>query len=241
MRLEPKAVWVLQALARRAGEIVTRQELYEEVWRGRPVTDEVLSRCISLLRGALGDSPKSPAYIQTIPRVGYRLVATISTGGNSGSAEGAAAPPEQTGVPVPDPAPPAAAPAREPAAAGGLQRLFRLAAVSAAGGFWIVQGASALFAAPIARVWHLRALSALLILGSAAIVTLVWIQTISPRRRRWFQAHLLAGSRLDYALMAVLLMTVAYALQRPFADTEIPAALRVGPPTLPLQSCPSRT
>lgn len=78
VRVEPKAVWVLLTLARRAGEIVTRVELYDEVWQGRPVTDEVLSRCISLLRNTLDDDPRSPTYIQTVPRVGYRLVAPVT-------------------------------------------------------------------------------------------------------------------------------------------------------------------
>ena len=76
--VEPKAIWVLRALADRPGAIVTRRTLLDEVWQGRQVGDEVLSRCISLLRGALGDDPKHPGYIQTVPGVGYRLVAQVS-------------------------------------------------------------------------------------------------------------------------------------------------------------------
>lgn len=77
VHLEPKVMDVLVKLASRPGEVVTRDEFMTEVWRGRVVTDEVLSRCVSLLRLALGDSQKSPEFVQTVPKVGYRLVAPV--------------------------------------------------------------------------------------------------------------------------------------------------------------------
>jgi TolB-like protein/DNA-binding winged helix-turn-helix (wHTH) protein/tetratricopeptide (TPR) repeat protein len=78
LRLEAKAIQVLVTLARRPGEVVSRREILDEVWQERPASDEVLSRCISVLRSSLGDDPKDPQYIQTVPRVGYRLVAVVS-------------------------------------------------------------------------------------------------------------------------------------------------------------------
>lgn len=78
LRLEAKAIQVLVTLARRPGEVVSRREILDEVWQERPVSDEVLSRCISVLRSSLGDDPRDPQYIQTVPRVGYRLVAAVS-------------------------------------------------------------------------------------------------------------------------------------------------------------------
>jgi len=77
LRVEPKVMGVLVALARGAGEVVTRNQLIDEVWQGRLVSDEVLSRCVSLLRSALDDDPRDPQYVQTIPRVGYRLVCPV--------------------------------------------------------------------------------------------------------------------------------------------------------------------
>lgn len=77
LRVEPKVMAVLVALARGAGEVVTRNQLIDEVWQGRLVSDEVLSRCVSLLRSALDDDPREPQYVQTIPRVGYRLVCPV--------------------------------------------------------------------------------------------------------------------------------------------------------------------
>ncbi len=76
-RVEPKVMAVLVHLARHAGEVVTRNEFADEVWRGRVVSDEVLSRDVSILRAQLGDDAKEPDYVLTIPRVGYRLIAKV--------------------------------------------------------------------------------------------------------------------------------------------------------------------
>src|SRR6185312_3337261 len=53
----------------------------EEVWPRRMVSDEVLSRTIAELRTVLGDDPRHPTYIETIPTVGYRLVAEVADAG----------------------------------------------------------------------------------------------------------------------------------------------------------------
>lgn len=75
-RIEPKAMEVLVLLADRAGQVVGREELLSAVWPGTVVGDDALSQAIIKLRKALGDSAKSPQYIETIPKRGYRLVAT---------------------------------------------------------------------------------------------------------------------------------------------------------------------
>jgi TolB-like protein/DNA-binding winged helix-turn-helix (wHTH) protein len=75
--LEPKVMAVLVCLAERAGEVVTRDEFIERVWGGRIVSDEVLSRCISQLRTRLADNPREPHFIHTVPKIGYRLVASV--------------------------------------------------------------------------------------------------------------------------------------------------------------------
>ena len=89
--LEPKVMGVLVCLAERAGEVVTRDEFIECVWDGRIVSDEVLSRCISQLRIRLHDDPRDPRFIQTVPKIGYRLVTTVEPYG-AHSPPGAAAP-----------------------------------------------------------------------------------------------------------------------------------------------------
>ena len=59
-RIEPRAMDVLVTLARHAGETVSRDELIDAVWRHPHVSDEALSRCISMLRQALGDDRSAP-------------------------------------------------------------------------------------------------------------------------------------------------------------------------------------
>ena len=74
IHLEPKIMEVLCVLARAQGDVVSRNDLLEEVWAGTYVTDEVLSRAVSVLRSQLGDDRKNPTYIATIPKSGYRLI-----------------------------------------------------------------------------------------------------------------------------------------------------------------------
>src|SRR5271167_2786038 len=74
VRIEPRVMAVLVCLARHVGEVVTRDELSAEVWGGRVVSDEALSRCISLLRHVLDDNSREPRFIRTIARIGYTLV-----------------------------------------------------------------------------------------------------------------------------------------------------------------------
>lgn len=77
VHLEPKAARVLQLLAARAGQPVSRQELLDSGWAGLVVSDDALTQVIIKLRKAFGDSSRSPRYIQTIPKRGYCLVAEV--------------------------------------------------------------------------------------------------------------------------------------------------------------------
>lgn len=72
--IEPKMMAVLVMLARRAGEVVTREALMEAVWPDVVVVDDTLSRSVSQLRNLLG---RSPAVIETIRSRGYRLVSPV--------------------------------------------------------------------------------------------------------------------------------------------------------------------
>jgi len=72
-RVEPKVMDVLLALAASGGSTVSREQLIAAVWPRGYVTDDALNRCISNLRAALGDKPREPRYIFTVPRKGYRL------------------------------------------------------------------------------------------------------------------------------------------------------------------------
>jgi DNA-binding winged helix-turn-helix (wHTH) protein/Tfp pilus assembly protein PilF len=77
VRLERKQAEVLAMLARRPGDVLTRDEIIAAVWADVHVTEEVLTTTIYELRRVLGDDARRPIYIQTIPRKGYRLVASV--------------------------------------------------------------------------------------------------------------------------------------------------------------------
>ena len=77
--LPPRVLGVLELLLRRAGDVVSRQELIDTVWKDAFVTDTSLAEAVSVLRQSLGDDSQSPTYIQTLHRRGYRFVAPVST------------------------------------------------------------------------------------------------------------------------------------------------------------------
>jgi len=77
VRIEPKAMDVLMLLVEHVGRVVSREELFAAAWPGVVVGDEALTQSIIKLRRALGDSSRSPAYIETISKRGYRLIAPV--------------------------------------------------------------------------------------------------------------------------------------------------------------------
>lgn len=78
IKLEPRTMGVLLCLARRPGEVVTREQLEAEVWRGMVVGYDALSNAIAKLRRAFDDDRQHPRVIETIPKVGYRLIGEVS-------------------------------------------------------------------------------------------------------------------------------------------------------------------
>ena len=77
--LAPKAFAVLCTLARRPGQLVTKDALLDAVWGHRHVSESVLKTIISELRAALSDDARQPRYIETASRRGYRFVCTLAT------------------------------------------------------------------------------------------------------------------------------------------------------------------
>ena len=75
--LEPKVMSVLLLLASRPGEVITKEELFREVWESAFVTEDVLTRAIGELRRTFGDTASAPRVIETIRKSGYRLVAPV--------------------------------------------------------------------------------------------------------------------------------------------------------------------
>ncbi|MEM9304467.1 MAG: winged helix-turn-helix domain-containing protein, partial [Pseudomonadota bacterium] len=75
-RITPKAAAVMAQLAAGPGRALTRDELLRIVWADAFPTDDVLSHAITELRRALGDDARNSRFIETIPKVGYRLLVT---------------------------------------------------------------------------------------------------------------------------------------------------------------------
>lgn len=71
--VEPLAMRILLVLVEACGRVVTREEIVDAVWPDGFAGEGSLSRAIWSLRQALGDDARSPRYIETVPRVGYRL------------------------------------------------------------------------------------------------------------------------------------------------------------------------
>ena len=90
--LAPKAVAVLEHLIRRPGQLVTKDELLELAWSDVHVGDGALKVCIREIRRALGDDPRTPRFIETAHRRGYRFIAPVSVGATP------AAPPPRVAV-----------------------------------------------------------------------------------------------------------------------------------------------
>jgi pimeloyl-ACP methyl ester carboxylesterase/DNA-binding winged helix-turn-helix (wHTH) protein len=76
--LTPKAFAVLEFLARHAGRLVTKQELLDAAWADVHVGDAALKVCVREIRRALGDDPRTPKYIETAHRRGYRFIAPVA-------------------------------------------------------------------------------------------------------------------------------------------------------------------
>lgn len=77
-RLEVRTMRLLVCLAEHAGEVVSIDELLTAAWSGVVVTQDSVYQAVACLRRLLGDDPKQPTYIETVPRFGYRMVATVS-------------------------------------------------------------------------------------------------------------------------------------------------------------------
>jgi TolB-like protein/DNA-binding winged helix-turn-helix (wHTH) protein/Tfp pilus assembly protein PilF len=77
VKLDRRTMALLTYLASRPGEVVSSEELLENVWRGVVVTSSSVYQAIAVLRRALGDDADQPRYIATVQRKGYRLIAAV--------------------------------------------------------------------------------------------------------------------------------------------------------------------
>ena len=77
IHLEARTLRLLLHLAGKPGEVVSIDELLDQVWPGVTVTSDSVYQAVASLRRQLGDDPRRPRYIANVPRLGYRMVAKI--------------------------------------------------------------------------------------------------------------------------------------------------------------------
>jgi transcriptional activator of cad operon len=104
LHITPRAMAVLVYLAEANGAVVSRNAILDAVWPRMAVTPDALSQCLVELRRAFGDDSKHPRTIETIPRIGVRLIPPVRL-------EDYEPKPEAPASPVAAPAPPLATPA----------------------------------------------------------------------------------------------------------------------------------
>ncbi len=87
IRLEGQPVQILVKLLERPGELVTREELQQELWPADIYVnyDHGLNAAVKRLRRALNDSPARPVFIETLSRRGYRFIAPVTATGHPNS------------------------------------------------------------------------------------------------------------------------------------------------------------
>jgi TolB-like protein/DNA-binding winged helix-turn-helix (wHTH) protein len=78
MNLTPRAFDVLRYLIEHNDRVVEKAELFEQIWNERFVSDNALTRTVTDIRHSLGDRAESPRYIETVPKRGYRFIATVN-------------------------------------------------------------------------------------------------------------------------------------------------------------------
>jgi Tol biopolymer transport system component/DNA-binding winged helix-turn-helix (wHTH) protein len=82
IKLQLQPFQVLLTLLERPGDVVTREELREKLWPADTFVDfdHGLASAINRLREALSDSPENPRFVETVPRRGYRFIASVDGG-----------------------------------------------------------------------------------------------------------------------------------------------------------------
>src|SRR5215472_14099996 len=84
IKLKSQQLQLLALLAARAGQVVSREEIRAALWDHETFVDfdQSINVCVNKIREALGDDPQSPCYIETLPRKGYRFIASMIESGN---------------------------------------------------------------------------------------------------------------------------------------------------------------
>lgn len=97
-RLELRSMRLLMCLAECRGQVVSVEQLISRVWGGVSVSPDSVYQAITALRRQLCDDPRKPAYIETVPRLGYRLIAETAEWVDAEPMNGSNQPPREPGI-----------------------------------------------------------------------------------------------------------------------------------------------
>lgn len=172
LTLTGKAFDTLLLLIENSGHVVTKEEMMSRLWPDTFVEEANLTNNISMLRKTLGQTDEGQPYIQTVPRVGYRFVASVSAA-SDGSSQKLSGPPAEfrevvdgsgwTATGVVNPLEPAAAQLESSVRAGRTTPAFENTAGVRFGNSWIrrhvagVIGISVALAVVMTSLYLLRA------------------------------------------------------------------------------------
>ena len=255
IHLEPKVMGVLMALAAREGEVVTRDEFIQEVWMGRVVTDEVLSRCISLLRSALGDNPRKPLFVQTVPRVGYRLLVPVENLEAKDAApvrQGGDRAFDETVAPLPADTPKAQqqstgapAPSRRTGRRylKGLQRrnVLRIGVIYAVIGWIALEAIWAFLPELGVPGWVHKLLTTLVVIGWPVVLVSAWVAEVTPGQVRMDRevqkrqrVSRIRGRKLEFLLLGALAVGFLYLMTQRWTGVDA-----TDEPVLPKSNIPA--
>ncbi len=82
LRINRRSFQILYLLVERAGQIITKQEFFDTIWKDTFVSDNSLTVTMTTLRKVLGDDAKDAKFIENLPRKGYRFIGEVKVGGD---------------------------------------------------------------------------------------------------------------------------------------------------------------
>lgn len=203
--LTPLAARVLEYMAEHPGEVLSADDLIENLWQRKMVGDSPVYRVIADLRQALQDDSKRPKYIQTVRKRGYRLVAPVERLDGSG----APPPTERTAKTV------------DTSLFGELKRrnVFRVAIAYLAVAWLVLQVLDVVLDAVSAPAWVIQVFLLAIVVGFPLTLVFAWVYELTPDGIRLdtgagsLQSHTRqTGSKLNRVIIAVLFMAVAFLL-----------------------------
>ena len=100
LALTPKAFALIAYLVARPGQVITKEELFAQLWPGTIVSDAALTVVMSEVRQRIEDSAREPRYIETVHRRGYRFIGRVVSGQHSVNSSPSPTPTPQSPTPV---------------------------------------------------------------------------------------------------------------------------------------------